>query len=524
MNYNRRGVVLLLVLVVIAMLTLGSLGFAELMLDEHRAAQTASRKSQARAFAEAGAEVARQFLDRIPDDQQTAGGMYDNPQRFSSQLVAADDSPRDQGRFTILAPKIEDTVVEGVRYGLQDESARINLATILTYDKSSGSASSDGDDATDNTNAHAMLMGLPGMTDDTADAILDWIDADDTPRENGAESDFYNSLDHGYTPRDAPPISIEELLLVRGVTPELLFGYDAAKLGYSSSDSVSGVISGLGTDGSMDHGWAQYLTLWSAESTLNADGTPKINLNQKDMQTLYSQLTAVLDQQYAEFIVAYRQGGGTADGGGNLDTTKFGTGRNTIGSVLDLVGAAAIRLAPPAGANARAAGGTLANPFTTDTGAMSNYLPLLFDNCTTVAGTSIPGRININQAPRTVLLCIPGMTSDMADQIISARSPDPDAPSGQADCTCPAWPLIEGIMPLATMKSMLPYITAGGSVYRAQIIGHFDKGNPVARLEVIIDATQHPARVVFWKDMSHLNGSFAGETAGALTQSSSDSR
>ena len=53
------------------------------------------------------------------------------------------------------------------------------------------------------------------------------------------------------------------------------------------------------------------------------------------------------------------------------------------------------------------------------------------------------------------------------------------------------------------MKTMLPYVTAGGSVYRAQIIGHFDKGNPVARLEVMLDATQHPTQVLFWKDMSN---------------------
>ena len=152
---------------------------------------------------------------------------------------------------------------------------------------------------------------------------------------------------------------------------------------------------------------------------------------------------------------------------------------------------------------------------------MGTYLPKLFDNCTTVSGTSIQGRININQAPRTVLMCIPGMTSDLADQIISNRQPDPAAATAKPDQTCPAWPLIEGIMPLATMKAMLPYITAGGSVYRAQIIGHFDKGNPVARLEVILDATQHPTRVLFWKDMSHLAGGFPGEVAGALTQSGS---
>lgn len=521
MKYHRRGIVLVLVLVVVTMLALGSLGFAELMLNEHRAAQTASRQSQARAFAESGAEVARQFLDRYPDDIQTAGGLYDNASRFSSQLAADDDSPRDRGRFTILAPKIEDTAIEGVRYGLQDESAKINLATILTYDQSSGSASSDGDDSTDNTNAHAVLMGLPGMTDDTADAILDWIDPDDTPREQGAESDFYGSLDNGYTPRDAPPVSIEELLLVRGVTPELLFGYDAVKLGYSSSDSVSAAISGVATDGSMDHGWAAYLTLWSAESTLSSDGTPKVNLNQSDMNALWTQLNnSNLDPSWIPFIVAYRQGGGTADGTGNLDTTKFGTGRTTIGSPLDLVGAADIRLTPPGGASAGGAGPTLKNPFTTDTAAMSQYLPQLFDNCTTVPGTAIPGRININQAPRTVLLCIPGMTSDLADQIISNRVPDQASASAKPDQTCPAWPLIEGIMPPATMKAMLPYITAGGSVYRAQIIGHFDKGNIVARLEVILDATQHPTKVVFWKDMSHLAGGFPGEVSGALTQSS----
>ena len=109
---------------------------------------------------------------------------------------------------------------------------------------------------------------------------------------------------------------------MQGVTPELLFGYDAVKMGYSSSDSVSGAISGVATDGSMDHGWAAYLTLWSAESTLKADGTPKINLNQSDLPTLYSQLTAVLDPSWAEYIVCYRQGGGTVDGGGNLDTSS----------------------------------------------------------------------------------------------------------------------------------------------------------------------------------------------------------
>ncbi len=507
----RRGVVLLLVLIVVTMLALGSLGFAELMLNEHRAAKTSSRQSQARAFAESGAELARQFLDRTTDDQKTAGGLYDNAQRFSSQLAADDNSPRDRGRFTLIAPRYENSTVTGTRYGLQDESSRINLATILNYDKSSGSSRGPGGGAGSSgttSKAKTILMGLPGMTDAIADAILDWIDADDTPREQGAESEFYGSLQPAYTPRNAPPASIEELLLVRGVTPELLFGLDAVKMGYSSSSSAGGTIAGVdNSDGSMDHGWAAYLTLWSAESNLKADGTPKINLNQSDLKKLYDDLTPILDQSSAEYIVAYRLGGGTADGG-HLDTSKLGKASKTLGSILDLVGASAIQLKQPPGGSGPT---RLKNPFTSDTAAMSTYLPKLFDNCTTDSGKSTAGRININQAPRTVLLCIPGMTSDLADQIISNRIPDQASPSAKADQTCPAWPVIEGVMPLATIKSMLPYITAGGSVYRAQIIGHFDKGNPVARLQVLLDATQRPTRVLLWKDMSRMTGGFPGE-------------
>ena len=361
--------VLVLVLVVVAMLALGTLSFAELMVNEHRAAQTASRQSQARAFAESGAELARQFLDRWPDELQTAGGLY----RQSSSVFIANSWPTRirltiRGRFTILAPKIDDTADRRRPLRPAGRIVRINLATILNFDQSSGST--DGSDTTaDNTYAHAMLMGLPGMTDDTADAILDWIDADDTPRDQGAESDFYGSLDHGYTPRDAAPVSIEELLLVRGVTPELLFGYDAVKLGYSSSDAVSAAISGVGTDGSMDHGWAAYLTLWSAESTLKSDGTPKINLNQPDLQTLY---TAV--ERRARPVVGRVHRRLSAGRRHRRLRRKprhdhVGQGQlNTISSPLDLIGATvSLSPAPPAEA-ARGQAIVLTNPFTTDTG------------------------------------------------------------------------------------------------------------------------------------------------------------
>ncbi len=133
----------------------------------------------------------------------------------------------------------------------------------------------------------------------------------------------------------------------------------------------------------------------------------------------------------------------------------------------------------------------------------------MFANATVQSGKSLPGRININQAPRAVLMCIPGLTSDMVDQIITNRIMDPIlAPPDQQ---CEAWPLIEGIVPLATMKTLQPYVTAGGAVYRAQVIGTFEQGGPTSRLEVLLDSTQHPTKLLFWKDVSRPPGGFPVE-------------
>ncbi len=190
---RRRGIILLLVLVVVAMLSLAALGFAELMLDEHRAAITASRQSQARSFAESGAEVASQFLDRELSDMNQAGGIYDNSSRFADQLVNAEEqAPQDRGRFSVVAPKTDGVTVSGVRYGLQDESTRINLSTLLNYDQASGSAGAN-EPAQGNTFAHIMLMGLPGMTDDVADNILYWIDPAAKARPNGVDATYYSA-------------------------------------------------------------------------------------------------------------------------------------------------------------------------------------------------------------------------------------------------------------------------------------------------------------------------------------------
>jgi general secretion pathway protein K len=65
--------------------------------------------------------------------------------------------------------------------------------------------------------------GADGDLDPT-DAILDWIDADDTPRANGAEAQDYLDEGLGMSPPTGALNSVESLLMVRGMTPELFFG------------------------------------------------------------------------------------------------------------------------------------------------------------------------------------------------------------------------------------------------------------------------------------------------------------
>ena len=56
------------------------------------------------------------------------------------------------------------------------------------------------------------------------DAILDWRDTDSLVRLHGAESDYYLTLPIPYPAKDGPFDTLDELLLVRGVTPTLFYG------------------------------------------------------------------------------------------------------------------------------------------------------------------------------------------------------------------------------------------------------------------------------------------------------------
>jgi type II secretory pathway component PulK len=506
---SPQGAILIVVLIVIALLSLSALTYSELMLTEREAVDLSGRQIQARALAESGIELARVLLSQGPTALEEAGGWYDNASCFRGVLVLSDDQARSRGRFTLLTPSPGQDSSQNVRFGLENESAKINLNRLPSIDKTSSGA------------GRKMLMALPNMTEEIADAILDWIDSDDEPRESGAEAEYYSALDPARQPKNGPIGSLEELLSVRGVTPQLLFGTDTNRNGSGdSNESVAQTVTGTTpTDGSTDRGWSAYLTLYSKESNLNSEGQPKIDVNQDDLETLYQALEEALGKPWATYIVAYRQQSeaysekdadnklkSETEPSGELDLSQ--SGKLKLKTVLDLVGQK-VRVKYK-GANEEV---ILQSPFADSSQAMQTYLEQLTNEITTNTSRTIQGRININYAPKEVLLTIPDMTSEIVDQIVSRRQQVADGmASGSQNET---WLLSEGILTLEQMKSLLPYVTTGGDVYRCQVVGYFDKDGPTVRIEAVLDATNSPAGVLFWNDLSRLGRGYSLDTLGA---------
>jgi general secretion pathway protein K len=74
-------------------------------------------------------------------------------------------------------------------------------------------------------------LGLEEVERDiVVDSILDWRDPDDFYRVNGAENDYYRSLKEPYDCKNGNLDSTEELLLIRGVTPDLYYGKKGIKM------------------------------------------------------------------------------------------------------------------------------------------------------------------------------------------------------------------------------------------------------------------------------------------------------
>ena len=145
---------------------------------------------------------------------------------------------------------------------------------------------------------------------------------------------------------------------------------------------------------------------------------------------------------------------------------------------------------------------------------MNIYLPLLMDVLSVSESPTIPGRININQAPRSILLGIPGMTEELVEAIIEQRPLELDPQNEDPNLKFESWLLTTGIVDLEQMKTLMPFVTAGGDVFQAQVVGYFEDGGAASRTEAIFDTTGKIPRVVFWRDISHLGRGYPLELLG----------
>lgn len=519
----RRGTALLVVLVVATLLALAAYTFSELMVVESRASRQYARDAQARELANSAIEYVAAQIGAPEVETGQLPNFYHNPALFAGVTVVTSELSEGQGWFSVVAPAEHDATSTTVRFGLMNESARLNLNTIFGYDL-------------DEDTQRYMLLALPGMTDDIADAILDWIDEDDETRTFGAESDYYAAMVPPYECVNGTLESIDELLLVRDVTPELLYGEDANRNGLLDPNENDGDLSLPydDADGVLDLGWSAYLTTDSGESNLRPDGTGKIDVNQSLLTELYDQIEEEFGEDLAIFITAYRLYGATNVEPLNLTTSSNTTGDVDTDTALQNVAQSLARAITAAGDGTVTRGGldlsqgattdieslfellgaevaaqingqttTLVSPF----GADAESLATLFDNFSTTSSTRIMGRININEAREEVLLSIPYMDAEVAAAIVAARPVTSDGSPVDdimAQRTNTGWVLLEGITDTTGMRMIDAFTTCGGDIYRLQAVGRFSGNGPSSRVEAIIDGSGDLPKIVFRRDLGEL--------------------
>ena len=506
-----RGFVLAVVTITIVLLTVAAYNYSGTMLAEHEVAVMGGRDLLARTAAESAIEyAATRIFER---DSDTTINLYNDPDVFRGRLLADSTVDRGRVRWTIVAIDETNTTTGNIRFGLANESAKFNINKMLELDEYEQSLPEEEQLGL----VEMATTNIPNMTEEVIDGILDWLDSDDERRPFGAESSDYEALAIPYECKNGPMESIEELLKIQGVTPDLFYGEDANNNGLLDPNENDGdkTLPLDNADGILDLGWKDYLTATSRERNTNAVGDPKININMGEMTELFDAIEELYGEDAASFIVAYRLGGTdyaqqgipSTDSGitdkisrNDIDLTVIPTYQFT--SLYELIGGETNPVKMLSGTNQ-----SFLSPWTEDGNTLLNIFPDLEQSLTINDDAFIEGRVNINQARREVLMAIPGIPDDLPDGIISSRPPvsmESASSTIMARRNTAAWILSEGLVDLATLRDLGPYITTGGDIYRFQTIGHFDEGGPTTRMEAMIDATIYPPKISFVRDLTTL--------------------
>lgn len=210
---NKKGVALILTLWVLVLLTVIVAEFSTFMKTEINIARNFKEETESYYLALAGIEKA---IDEIlsPSVIQC---LDEKGNLIFRELGKADEEVKEP-------PQREDLKLGSGTYSYKiiDEESKVNLNTATP----------------EMLKNLFMASGVKGDTlDIIVDSILDWRDPDNLHRLNGAEDDYYQSLPVPYSSKDGNFDTVEELFLVKGITPEIFFGTP----GKEGEDSYKGV-------------------------------------------------------------------------------------------------------------------------------------------------------------------------------------------------------------------------------------------------------------------------------------------
>ncbi len=149
---SRRAFVLFIVVIVIVMVALSGATFVLTLSTENKAAHIHGEQLQLEHVLASGEEWLKAVCEQPHDIRKESGGLLDNADLFQGIQVAGADEMNAAGSFSVVSPGSSDAASADIRYGLQNESAKLNLAVLLQWEQEHPGA------------AAAALLNLPGMT------------------------------------------------------------------------------------------------------------------------------------------------------------------------------------------------------------------------------------------------------------------------------------------------------------------------------------------------------------------------
>jgi len=194
---DERGIALLLTLLVLTLLVALILEFDAEARREYRDAAAFRDNFKATVLARAAVQAARGTLQQDLAKDRKAGQFF--------------DSSTDLWALPIRDYAIGDGLLTGQ---VEDERGKLNLNDLAA----------GGDLIAKKARVQRVkrLFELLQINPDLVDAIVDWVDQDETPEPAGAESLYYQTLRPSYRAANAPLQTLLELRLIKGMTPDIM--------------------------------------------------------------------------------------------------------------------------------------------------------------------------------------------------------------------------------------------------------------------------------------------------------------